>query len=66
MATVRVQVAGGATQMKTANTVGELAKLVGADGYTATVDGEPAEYSDSLSGDSGDTFVSFAKPTKAG
>lgn len=66
MAMVRVQVAGGSVQMKEAKTVGELAKAVGAYGYTATVDGEPAEYSETLSGSDGSTYVSFSKPVKAG
>jgi hypothetical protein len=68
MAKVRVQVAGGSVQIREAATVGCLAKLVGADGYTAVVNGEPAGYETALEdGEAeGDTFVSFAKPVKAG
>lgn len=66
MAKVRVQVAGGSVQIKEASTVGELAKLVGADGFQATVDGDTADYDQELEGDEGDSFVSFARPVKAG
>ncbi len=58
-----VQVAGGAKQVKAAATVSELADLVGAAGYQATINGEPQDGSYELS--SGE-FVSFAKPVKAG
>lgn len=66
MARVRVQVAGGDVQIKEAATVECLAKLVGAEGYAATVDGEPADPDQELEGDDADQFVSFAKPVKAG
>lgn len=66
MALVRVQVAGGSPQMKTASTVGELAKQLGVEGYQATKNGEPAEYSEKLYGEDGSDFVTFAKPSKAG
>ncbi len=66
MAKVRVQVAGGSVQIKEAATVECLAQLVGAEGYQATVDGEPASMDQELDGEEGETFVSFAKPVKAG
>lgn len=66
MAKVRVQVAGGPVQIKEAATVGCLSKLVGAEGYTAVVNGEPADAGTTLTGEDGDTYVSFAKPNKAG
>lgn len=66
MAKVRVQVAGGDVQIKEAATVECLAKLVGAEGYQATVDGDPADPDTELDGEDGETFVSFAKPVKAG
>jgi len=62
-AKVQVKVAGGSIQTKTASTVGELAVMVGAEGYQATVDGEPVEYGHKLKAQN---FVSFAKPVKAG
>lgn len=67
MAKVRAQVSGGSTQLITATTVGEVRKALGlgAD-YTASVDGEPATDSETLTGEEGDTFVSFAKAVKAG
>jgi len=63
MAKVQVKVAGGSIQTKDAKTVGELAGMVGAEGYEAAVDGEPVEYAHKLSKNQ---FVSFAKPVKAG
>lgn len=66
MARVRVQVAGGPVQIKEAATVGCLAKLVGAEGYTPVVNGETADALTQLTGEDADTYVSFAKPNKAG
>ena len=63
MAKVQVQVAGGAIQQKDVGTIGELAKVVGAAGYQATVNGEPVTDGYGLSDFE---FVSFAKPVKAG
>ena len=63
MAKVQVQVAGGSIQQKEVGTVGELAAQVGANGYQATVNGEPVNDNYSLSDFE---FVSFAKPVKAG
>jgi hypothetical protein len=61
---ITVQVAGGAQQAgKSADTVGELAEQVGATGYQATVNGEPAGNDESLDDYN---FVSVAKPVKAG
>lgn len=63
MAKVQVQVAGGSIQQKEAATIECLAKLVGAESYVATVNGEP-EGSDYELNDF--EFISFAKPVKAG
>lgn len=63
MAKVQVQVAGGSIQQKEADTVSELAGIVGASGYVATVNGEPQEGNYKLEDYE---FVSFAKPVKAG
>lgn len=63
MAKVQVQVAGGSIQQKEADTIGELASLVNAAGYVATVNGEPEDADYDLSDFE---FVSFAKPVKAG
>lgn len=63
MAKVQVQVAGGSIQQKEAETIGALAILVGADGYVATVNGEPQQNDHNLSDFE---FVSFAKAVKAG
>ena len=60
---VQVQVAGGSIQAKEADTVEELAQMVGAIGYVATVNGEPVDGDYELSDYE---FVSFAKPVKAG
>lgn len=63
MAKVQVQVAGGAIQTKEANCINDLATMVGAVGYQASVNGEPVD---------GDTileeynFVTFSKAVKAG
>ncbi len=66
MAKVRVKVLGGPVQLKDANTVGELARSVGASGYQALVNGEAASDSDILDDDTGETLVIFSQPTKAG
>lgn len=63
MACVRVQVAGGRTQTLNADSVGELAGMCDAEGYQATVNGEPADEDTQLRRDD---FVSFARPVKAG
>lgn len=63
MASVQVKVAGGAIQEKEAETVGELASLVNATGYQATVNGEPVDADHELTDFE---FVAFAKPVKAG
>lgn len=63
MAKVQVQVAGGSIQQKEVGTVSELAKAVNAEGYTATVNGEPVSGNYELSDFE---FVSLAKPVKAG
>lgn len=63
MACVKAQVAGGRTQTLNAETVGELATMVDAEGYAATVNGEPADEDTQLRRDD---FVSFARPVKAG
>lgn len=61
---LQAQVAGGDVQAnQSASTVGELAKKVGAEGYVATVNGEPADNNQELNDYE---FVSFAKPVKAG
>jgi sulfur carrier protein ThiS len=60
---VQVQVAGGSIQSKEADTVEELAIMMGAVGYVATVNGEPVDSNYELSDYE---FVSFAKPVKAG
>lgn len=48
MAKVIVQVTGGSKQEKTASTVQELKNLLGAGTYTANVNGEPADNSQTL------------------
>lgn len=63
MAKVQVQVAGGEIQQKEAEDIASLSKLVGAEGYIATVNGEPEESDYELSDFE---FVSFAKAVKAG
>lgn len=63
MARVQVQVAGGSIQLKEADTVGELAQMVSAAGYQATVNGEPVDKDHELQDFE---FVSLAKPVKAG
>lgn len=63
MAKVQVQVAGGSIQSKDSANIDCLAKLVGAEGYIATVNGEPQPGSYRLNDFE---FVSFAKPVKAG
>lgn len=63
MAKVICQVAGGKNQSKEARTVGELARKVNAEGYTAAVNGETADESTKLAAND---YVSFAKPVKAG
>ena len=63
MATVKIQVAGGNQQDKEATTVGEARTQVGADGYQASVNGEPADDNYQLRRHD---FVSFSKPVKAG
>jgi hypothetical protein len=63
MAKVQTQVAGGSIQQKEADTIGELAQMVGADGFVATVNGEPEGEDYELNDFE---FVSFAKPVKAG
>lgn len=63
MANVNAQAAGGAIQRKSARTIDDLALQVGAQGYIATVNGEPQAGSYVLQEDE---FVSFAKPVKAG
>lgn len=61
---LQAQVAGGNVQTnKSAATVAELAKQVGAEGYIATVNGEPADLDQELNDYE---FVAFAKPVKAG
>jgi hypothetical protein len=62
-AKVQVKVSGGDIQEKQATTVGELKKLVNAEGYVATVNGEPESDDYSLSDYE---FVSLSKPVKAG
>jgi hypothetical protein len=49
MATVSVQVAGGALALKQASTIAELKQLLGVQHYTATVNGEPQDNDYSLS-----------------
>lgn len=63
MAKVIVQVAGGKNQQKEAKTVGDLAKKVKAEGFTAAVNGEPADDDQKLQAND---YVSFARPVKAG
>jgi hypothetical protein len=63
MAKVQVKVSGGEIQEKEARTIGELKSLVGAEGYVASVNGEPEADTYSLSDYE---FVSLAKPVKAG
>ena len=63
MAKVQVQVAGGTIKQIEADTVGEAASQVGAEGYTATVNGEPADFDQELNDFE---FVAFAKQVKAG
>lgn len=63
MAKVICQVAGGKNQPKEARTVGELARKVGAEGFTPAVNGEPADEDTKLSAND---YVSFARPVKAG
>lgn len=63
MAKVQVKVAGGSIQEKSADTVGDLARMVGAEGYQAAVNGEPVDDHYELEDYE---FVSFAKPVKAG
>lgn len=63
MAKVQVQVAGGSIQQKEADCICDLAELVGAEGYQATVNGEPVDKDHELEDFD---FVSFAKPVKAG
>ena len=64
MAKVQVQVAGGSVQQKDSGvTIGELAQSVGAEGFIATVNGEPVDNDYEVEDYE---FVSFAKPVKAG
>lgn len=61
---ITVHVSGGEPKAgREATTVGELAKQMGCDGYTATINGEPANSSDTLKDFE---YVAFAKPVKAG
>lgn len=63
MACVKAKVAGGRTQDQEAETVGELAEMMEAEGFAATVNGEPADDDTQLRRND---FVSFARPVKAG
>lgn len=63
MAKVNVQVAGGSIQQKEAATVGDIKAIMGAQGYVATVNGEPADDNYELEEYE---FVALAKPVKAG
>lgn len=63
MAKVNVQVAGGSIQQKEAATVGDLKRIMQADNYVATVNGEPADDGYSLEEYE---FVALSKPVKAG
>lgn len=63
MAKVIAQVAGGKNQAKEARTVGDLARKVNAEGFSAAVNGEPADDDQTLKTND---YVSFAKPVKAG
>ena len=63
MAKVLVNVAGGNNQTKDAKTVGELATKVKAEGFVASVNGEPADDDQKLKAND---YVSFARPVKAG
>jgi hypothetical protein len=59
----KVQVAGGSIKDIAADTVAEAKQLAAAEGYVATVNGEPASDSQEL----GEfDFVALAKPVKAG
>lgn len=63
MAKVQVQVAGGSIRQVEADTVAEAKAAVSAEGYTATVNGDPADDNYELSDYE---FVALAKQVKAG
>jgi len=63
MAKVICQVAGGKNKQIDAKTVGDLANKMECQGYTAAVNGEPADFDQKLETND---FVSFARPVKAG
>ena len=63
MAKVQVKVAGGTIQEKEASCVADLARMVHAEGFQASVNGEPVDGDYQLEDFE---FVSFAKPVKAG
>jgi len=59
----KIQVAGGTIKDLSVETVGQAKALVGAQGYVATVNGEPASDDQDL----GEyDFIALAKPVKAG
>ena len=61
MAKVTAKLIGGSLQEKTAGTVGELAAMLGAEKYQATVNGDPADHDDDLSDYD---YVTFAEKVK--
>lgn len=61
---INAQVIGGSPRtFDDVQTVGDVAKLMGAEGYTATVNGEPAQLTDTLEDYS---YVNFAPAVKGG
>jgi len=60
---VTVQIVGGSSKTVEANTVGELKRIMGVSGHTATVNGDTASDSTELSDYS---FVHLAAPVKGG
>lgn len=63
MAKVQAQVAGGSIKQIAASTVRDAKAKMNCAGYTATVNGDPADDSYELSDFE---FVALAKPVKAG
>lgn len=63
MAKVSCVIAGGPCETYSADTVEELATKSGAQGFTAAVNGEPANGGDKLQEDD---FVSFSEAVRSG
>ena len=60
---ITVKVAGGQEQVIEADTVAQAAEIAGATNHSACINGEPAEFSDTLEDYN---WVTFAPKVKAG